>query len=549
MIPENGQSDLPATWVLARMDAIGAVRVGRQRTPDQVSGRHDTPYLRAGNISEDGLDLSEVFEMDFTEDEREIYALRSGDVVLAEASGSASHVGRPALWHGELPLCCFQNTVIRFRPHAAHPDYALAVFRHYVAAGIFAGAARGIGLLHLGARRFASLPFPLPPMLEQKRIAAALDFKLRELRQARDALQSALRGTYKQDTEILAAAATGTLVASEADPPPRSAPVDGLVARSPIPTAWRWSTIAEVGELRIGKTLGGSRRGGQHRRPYLRVANVLEDHIDFTDLKETEFTEEELARFALRAGDILINDGQSLELVGRPAIYRGELAELYHQNHLIRFRPHEHVLAGFALLVFRHYLHAGEFRRIARGSTNIANLSQTRLGEMPFPVPPLHVQETICTDAAARLAASADQRQAIVSSLANGEAMAVELLKAAVSGRLVEQDPADEPAADLLARLGPTPARQPRARRLSATRGAARPAASTGNLDLVGALTSAARPLRLPDLCRAAGVDINSVDAIEQLYTELRSVVGGSVRIVGGAGEEAELEVDNHAAR
>lgn len=545
----NGQHGLPDSWVLARVDAVGAVRVGRQRTPDRMSGREATPYIRAGNITGDGLDLSDVLEMDFNEEEREIYALRPGDVVLAEASGSASHVGRPAVWRGELPLCCFQNTVIRFRPLAAHPDYAHAVFRHHVVAGVFASASRGVGLLHLGVRRFAELPFPLPPLAEQQRIAEILEFKLLELRQARDALQSALARTHEQDREILAAAATGRLLTRSAGDAPSSERNDGdLVVRNPIPTEWRWSTIGEAGELTIGKTLGPSRRGGGHIRPYLRVANVLEDRIDFSDIKETEFTEAELARFALRADDILINDGQSRELVGRPAMYHGELDELYYQNHLIRFRPHEDVLAHFALLVFRHYLHAGEFRRIARGSTNIANLSQTRLGAMPFPVPPLDVQDAIVADARQRLDASADQRQAILSSLANGETMAVELLKTAVSGHLVEQDRSDESAAEMLARVGPPPAdRRASARRTPEASQVA--AASAADSSVVGALIAAGQPLSLADLCRATGADVNSVDAIEQLYIELRSVVGDSVRIVGAAGEEARLQVDERATR
>ncbi|HEU0251016.1 MAG TPA: hypothetical protein VFR48_09870, partial [Solirubrobacteraceae bacterium] len=129
------------------------MRVGRQRSPEQHTGRFPTPYVRAGNITPAGIDLSDVLEMDFTPDERAVYTLVDGDVLLTEASGSASQVGRPAIWREELPLCCFQNTVIRVRPHAVDPEYALLVFRHYLASGVFAEAARGIGIQHLGASR------------------------------------------------------------------------------------------------------------------------------------------------------------------------------------------------------------------------------------------------------------------------------------------------------------------------------------------------------------------------------------------------------------
>jgi restriction endonuclease S subunit len=117
------------------------------------------------------MNLTDILEMNFTPAEREIFGLKTGDVLLTEASGSPSQVGRSAIWHGELELCCFQNTVIRFRPHLTTPEYALVVFRHYAAAGIFAGAARGVGIQHLGGSRFAELNYPLPPLAEQKRIA------------------------------------------------------------------------------------------------------------------------------------------------------------------------------------------------------------------------------------------------------------------------------------------------------------------------------------------------------------------------------------------
>ncbi|MHC5804562.1 hypothetical protein ACYTX7_10170, partial [Streptococcus pyogenes] len=58
-------------------------------------------------------------------------------------------------------------------------------------------------------------------------------------------------------------------------------------------------------------------------RPYLRVANVLDGEIDAIEVVEMPFEDDQFAKFRLEPGDILLNEGQSLELVGRPAIYRG----------------------------------------------------------------------------------------------------------------------------------------------------------------------------------------------------------------------------------
>ncbi len=73
-------------------------------------------------------------------------------------------------------------------------------------------------------------------------------------------------------------------------------------------------------------------------RPYLRVANVFADHIDARDVKHMHFEPEEFERFRLIPGDVLLNEGQTPELLGRPAIYRGQLQECAFTNSLIRFQ-------------------------------------------------------------------------------------------------------------------------------------------------------------------------------------------------------------------
>jgi type I restriction enzyme S subunit len=548
--PQSLAGDVPESWAYVSVRDVGSVRLGRQKSPTQTGGNHSTPYLRAGNIAEDGLDLNDVFEMAFDPREREIYALREGDVVLAEASGSPRHVGRPAVWRQELPLCCFQNTVIRFRPHAVSAAYALAVFQHYVSSGVFSRVARGVGLLHLGAGRFGDLAFPLPPLAEQARIVAVLDARLAELREASAALESALAGTRQQDLEILDAAAAGRVGGkATGDRPARSSAPSDLAERHPVPDHWTWVDVQGAGTLTLGKSLGRGSRSGERLRRYLRVANVQEDDIQLDDLNEMFFGDQEIAKYSLRAGDVLLCDGQSPELVGRPAIYRGDLPELCFQNHLIRFRAAADVDPEFALVVFRHYLHAGEFRRLARGSTNIANLSKARLASMPFPKPPLEEQREIVAETRRKLNASSDQRAAIVASLAHAAEMSAELVRAAVGGRLVAQNTEDEAAARLLERVGPPPvANAPAApatrRRKAVSRTGNGP---TDKFDVISALRDT-EPLGVRDLSLKAGVNLNDVTEIEGFYTQLRDMAGDTVEVVG-IGEEALIRVVNDAPR
>lgn len=171
--------ELPEGWTWATPAQLGDVQLGRQRSPKNISNEYPTKYIRAANITAQGLDLSDVLEMEFRPAERERFTLKPGDLVLSEASGSAAQVGKPALWEEHHPPHCFQNTVIRLRPSMSLvPKYLLVVFKHYYVNGVFSRVAGGVGINHLSADKFASLALALPPLAEQERIVADVERRL-----------------------------------------------------------------------------------------------------------------------------------------------------------------------------------------------------------------------------------------------------------------------------------------------------------------------------------------------------------------------------------
>jgi type I restriction enzyme S subunit len=193
----------PKGWAYAKVEQLGNVQLGRQRSPKNVSKNFPTKYIRAANITEQGIDVLDVLEMEFNPEERERFALREGDVVLSEASGSASQVGKPAIWHNELPLCCFQNTVIRFRPSILDARYALVVFRHFYVNKVFAKIAGGVGINHLGADKFSAIPFPIAPLAEQQRIVAEAERRLSVVEELEAVVSANLRRATRLRQSIL----------------------------------------------------------------------------------------------------------------------------------------------------------------------------------------------------------------------------------------------------------------------------------------------------------------------------------------------------------
>lgn len=160
---------------------IADLRMGRQKAPKYSTGDHPTAYLRVANIGALELNLDEIESMDFSPTERAKFELRPGDVLLTEGDiVSASNVGRPALYSGELSPLCFQNTLIRLRPvNSTEPKFLLALCEGLRLAGRFAEAASTTTVTHLGLGRLSGVGVPLVGISEQQRVAGELDALLR----------------------------------------------------------------------------------------------------------------------------------------------------------------------------------------------------------------------------------------------------------------------------------------------------------------------------------------------------------------------------------
>ncbi|MCH7332125.1 restriction endonuclease subunit S [Acinetobacter modestus] len=162
-----------------------------------------------------------------------------------------------------------------------------------------------------------------------------------------------------------------------------------------VPKGWIKAPVQDFGHVSAGRQRSPNFTKGT-LRPYLRVANVFENYIDTTDVNEMMFTESEYQRYKLDIGDILLNEGQSTELVGRPAMYVGYPENCCFQNTLVRFKAdHDKVDASYALQRFLLCLYDGTFQAISKKTTSIAHLGVSRFAELNLLWPPLVEQQKI----------------------------------------------------------------------------------------------------------------------------------------------------------
>lgn len=151
--------------------------------------------------------------------------------------------------------------------------------------------------------------------------------------------------------------------------------------------AWERKRIEECGNVLAGKALAVNSPGPL--RPYLRTKNVLDGAIDLSDVLTMPMTDCEFCRFEILEGDVLLNEGQSLGLVGRASLYRGELGQrCAMQNQLLRFRAYPSTCPEFAAQAFRQCQKDGTFASIATQTTSVAHLGSSRFSALTLTWPP-----------------------------------------------------------------------------------------------------------------------------------------------------------------
>ena len=220
-----------------------------------------------------------------------------------------------------------------------------------------------------------------------------------------------------------------------------------------LPNGWAWASLGQLTEIQGGIQKQPSRAPVASPHPFLRVANVGRGQLKLDEIHEIELFEGELERLALQKGDILVVEGNgSLTEIGRCALWDGSIENAVHQNHLIRARP---VLArGEFIEVWLNSMRGIQrMTALAATTSGLYTLSVGKISKIPVPLPPLSEQDVISDGIAIALAGYLEQLAATEHSLKQSAAQRKNLLKAAFSGQLVPQDPNDEPASALLARI------------------------------------------------------------------------------------------------
>lgn len=216
-----------------------------------------------------------------------------------------------------------------------------------------------------------AIEIPLPPLAEQKRIAAILDKADAIRRKRQQAIQLAddfLRAVFLE------------------------------MFGDPVTNAkgWEEAVLKDIADIRSGVTKGKKINPDDAvTLPYMRVANVQDGYLALDDIQEITVSRRDAEKCQLMIGDILLTEGGDPDKLGRGYVWGGEIDNCIHQNHIfsVRVKDQSKIRPAFLSAVISSQRGKQYFLKVGKQTTGIASINKTVLSEfLPF-IPPVEVQD------------------------------------------------------------------------------------------------------------------------------------------------------------
>ena len=379
-------SEIPADWEVRRLGQIGRVAKcsGGPKSDESAKG---LPCIRYGDLyTQYDSSITQSRALVSRERAPQYSTIKFGDLLFAASGETTDEIGKAAVNLMDGDARCGGDIVLvrptvptsaRFMGYAVNAPY-MAFQKSRVS--------RGMTVMHIYGNQLKNLLVLLPSVTEQRAIGRFLDHETARI----DALVAKQHELIKLLQEKRTALVSHT-VTKGLDP--------GVAMKDSraewlgeIPAHWEVAALRYRYEQSLGKMLDTKRITGDHLVPYLRNADVQWDNINSSDLPSMDIRPQEIERFTVRPGDLLVCEGGE---AGRCAIWQGDLDPCGYQKALHRLRP---LTRGRERPRFLYYTLVAAVARGAfadwQGST-IDHLTGDMLRAHRFPFPPTAEQHAI----------------------------------------------------------------------------------------------------------------------------------------------------------
>lgn len=426
-------SDLPDGWGVAsigELNAFSSGTVNPATRPDEVFELYSVPSFPAGRPDQlPGRAIGSTKQ-----------TVRPDDVLVCKINPRINRVWTvgPRSDHEQIA----SSEWIGFRSDALVPRFAKHYFSEPSFRSLLCSEVSGVGgsLTRAQPSRVAEYPVLVAPLAEQTRIANQLDTLLARIQACQDRLEAipALLKRFRQ--AVLNSAVSGKLTEVE----------DGTAAAE-----WKRTTVGAIAlDVRYGTSKKCTYAATGHG--VLRIPNIAQHgRIDLTDLKRADFDAQEVEKLALREGDLLvIRSNGSVDLVGACSVVTSAEAGLLFAGYLMRLRVDpSKAFPAYVRICLAASSQRELIERTAKSTSGVNNLNAEELRSLPLSLPTVDEQTAIVNrvESLFKLAARIEGRYAAAAS--NALRLTPLTLAKAFRGELAPQDPNDEPASALLARI------------------------------------------------------------------------------------------------
>jgi type I restriction enzyme S subunit len=451
--------DLPQGWISVELEnhVYIAGRIGWRGLKRSEYTKSGPRFLAVKNILPNGqIDFTETDHLSLERyDESPEIQLKPNDILLTK-DGTIGKVGMVDLLSGPTTV---NSSILVVRPN--DELFLDRYLFHYLRGPKFQEIAReritGSAIPHLFQKDIKKLRALVPPSNEQRRIVAKLETLLGkvEASQQRLAKIPVLIKRFRQS--VLAAACSGRLTADWRDenggainPPDQPKPSQSSFELSPdveiepLPEKWRWIPIGNLSEFQQGMQIAKVTRlkePGAGRLPILRTfnyANGFSEDVDYVEVTKDSLIAE--------ADDIVLSRTGTIGkvLTGVRGIFH---------NNSFRLNYDQNLLTRKYLICWLEGPSVQNFIEAVSGRSAQPDLTHKAFGPLPFPLPPLHEQREIVRRVEGLFALADQLELRLAKARAQVDKLTPSLLARAFAGKLVPQDPNDEPASVLLERI------------------------------------------------------------------------------------------------
>ncbi len=374
---------LPQEWETARLGELFEIKQGKALSPEHRRGISPGLFLRTANVFWGRLDLANVDNMDFTDNEVSQLRLMPNDLLVCEGGD----IGRTAIWRGQLDVCCYQNHLHRLRAirDTVYPLYYMYWMQAaHLLLGLYEGTGNKTTIPNLSQSRLKSFILPVPPLPEQKAIARVLS-TIQKAVETQDKVIAAAKELRKSLMRHLFN--YGPVPVSEADKIPLKDTEIGAV-----PEHWEVVKIRDVAEFQGGYAF----KSGNYVKEgvkLLKIANVSFGKVVWDDVS---FLPDE---YMENYEDYSLHRGEIIMAMTRPIVAGGiKVARLEEKDcpsllnqRVGRFRIGNSINAEYLFQILFNKSFVDAIGLGAIGSQQ-PNISASQIESIIIPLPSLSVQ-------------------------------------------------------------------------------------------------------------------------------------------------------------